>query len=53
LVPLVSIRGIGRVRARKLYGSGIKTVLQVKRAPLQELIGILGKKVAEKVKAEL
>ncbi len=53
LVPLVSVKGVGRVRARKLYGSGIKTVLQLKKTPKKELAKILGPKVAENVKREL
>ena len=53
LVPLVSVRGIGRVRARKLYSAGVKTVLQLKKTPVEKLGGIIGKKVAEKVKAEI
>jgi len=53
LVPLVSIKGIGRVRARKLYQNNIKTVLQVKHAPLEELTRLIGKKTAEKIKSEV
>jgi helicase len=53
LVPLVSVRGIGRVRARKLYNAGIKTVLQLKKTPKEELAGIIGLKTAEKVKKGL
>ncbi|MFH1055664.1 MAG: DEAD/DEAH box helicase [Candidatus Altiarchaeota archaeon] len=53
LVPLVSIKGIGRVRARRLYNAGIKTVLQVKRAKEEELGILIGQKTAQKVKEGL
>jgi helicase len=53
LVPLVSVRGIGRVRARRLYAQGIKTVLQLKATPLDALSKLVGKKTAEKIKAGL
>jgi helicase len=53
LVPLVSIKGIGRVRARKLYHSGIKTILQLKSVRKEELETLIGKKVAEKILKEL
>jgi len=50
LLPLVSVRGIGRVRARKLYSADIKTVLQLKSTPTGELAKLLGTKIAENVK---
>jgi helicase len=53
LVALVSVKGIGRVRARKLYTAGVKTVLQLKKTPVEELGKIIGKKVAENVKKDL
>lgn len=53
LVALVSVRGIGRVRARKLYAAGIRTVLQLKATPRHELATLIGEKTAEKVKREL
>ena len=53
LAALVSVKGIGRVRARKLYSAGVKTVLQLKKTPVEELGGIIGRKVAENVKKEL
>ncbi|MBU0762610.1 MAG: restriction endonuclease subunit R, partial [Candidatus Altiarchaeota archaeon] len=53
LLPLVSVKGIGRVRARKIFNTGIKTVPQLKNAPLEILTPILGKKTAEKIKREV
>jgi helicase len=53
LVPLVSIRHVGRARARKLYESGFKTVLQVKKSGLNELSSVVGEKTAMKIKEQL
>ena len=49
LVPLVSIPDIGRVRARKLYSAGIKTIAETKVASIDSLSRLLGRKIAEKV----
>ena len=53
LLPLVELKGIGRVRARKLYAAGIKSVGDVKRAPVEKLARILGGKLAAKIKRAL
>ena len=53
LLSLVELRGIGRMRARRLYRAGIRTVTDVKKADLRDLERILGKKIAEKIKAQL
>lgn len=50
LVALVELKGIGRVRARKLYNAGLKTVSSVKNADLRDLEIILGSAVAGKLK---
>lgn len=50
LIPLIRIEGIGKVRARKLYQHGIRTVEQLRRIPLATLSIILGPKIAENVK---
>ncbi|MEM7818325.1 MAG: DEAD/DEAH box helicase [Candidatus Aenigmatarchaeota archaeon] len=50
LIPLIRIEGIGKVRARKLYKHGIKTVEQLRKIPLATLSLILGPKIAERVK---
>ncbi|MEM5820285.1 MAG: DEAD/DEAH box helicase [Candidatus Aenigmatarchaeota archaeon] len=50
LIPLIRIEGIGKVRARKLYNYGIKTIEQLRKIPLATLSLILGPKIAEKVK---
>ena len=53
LIPLVKLRGIGRVRARRLYGAGFKNVLKLRTAKLDELSRILGKATAKKVKEQI
>lgn len=53
VLPLVKIRNIGRVRARKLFDAGYKTVRDVKRASLSELTEILGEGIAKSVKKEV
>ncbi len=53
LIPLVKLRGIGRVRARRLYSAGLKNVLKLRAAKLDELSRILGKATAEKVKEQV
>jgi len=48
LIPLVDFKGIGRIRARKLFNAGIRTkkdIMENRRA----LPNILGKKIAEKL----
>ncbi|PSO06502.1 hypothetical protein B9Q04_15730, partial [Candidatus Marsarchaeota G2 archaeon BE_D] len=42
LLPLVGLRGIGRVRARQLYNSGIKTLKDVAEAPVEKLTQLRG-----------
>lgn len=53
LLSLVKIRNIGRVRARKLYDAGYKSVKDVERASLSELSNILGEGIAKSVKKVL
>lgn len=53
LLPLIRLRGIGRVRARKLYSSGFKTISALKKVPVKRLESIIGEKTAKKVKAQL
>ncbi len=55
LVELVQIKGIGRVRARRLYERGIKTIDDLKRIPTDRLAEIdkIGPTVADNVKSQL
>jgi helicase len=53
LIPLVSIHGIGRVRARKLVAAGYRKPSELRNAPKEKLASVLGEKTADKVLAEL
>jgi helicase len=55
LLPLVRLEGIGRVRARILHNSGLKTIKDIKRAPLEKLtkLPLIGPKVAKKIKEQV
>jgi helicase len=53
LLPLVKLRGIGRVRARSLYSNGYRTLEGLRAAPLTSLANILGPNVAKDVQRQL
>jgi len=55
LLPLVRIKGIGRVRARILYDAGFRGVEDLRRAPLERLMEVpnIGSKLAMKIKEEV
>jgi len=54
-LPLVRLEGIGRVRARVLHNSGLKTLTDLKRAPLEKLtsLPLIGPKLAKKIKEQV
>jgi helicase len=49
LLDLIQIRGIGRVRARKLYNAGFRDMEALRAADQKEIAKIIGTKVATKV----
>ncbi len=54
LLPLLQLRGIGRVRARKLFSNRIKNLADVKTADVSSLTQILGSgKIAIDIKQQL
>jgi helicase len=55
LLPLVRLRGIGRVRARLLYNSGFQSVATLKRAPVGRLVEIplIGARLAKVIKEQV
>lgn len=55
LLPLVKLRGIGRVRARMLYNAGFRTIESLKRAPIGSLAGVplIGGKLARLIKEQV
>ncbi len=53
LLSLLKLRGIGRIRARRLYSQGIKDLGDIKKADLTSLSQLLGNKIAEDVKKQV
>ena len=55
LIDLVSVRGIGRVRARALYGSGVRDRAALSAMPVEKLAAVdkIGRAVAKSIKAQL
>jgi len=53
LLALLNLKGIGRVRARKLYLSGITSIERLLVADQIEVARLLGPKIAEKVISQL
>jgi helicase len=53
LLPLVVLEGIGRIRARRLYNAGFKSLEELRKAPLESIARIVGEKIAIKIKNQL
>jgi helicase len=53
LLPLLKLKGIGRVRARKLIVNNLKDLKELKKIDLTSLSQVLGNAIAEKVKKQL
>jgi helicase len=55
LLQLVSLKGIGRVRARNLYNSGFKTLKDIKMTSIEELekVPTIGKGIALDIKRQV
>lgn len=54
LIPLVKLKGIGRVRARVLFDAGFKTFSKLKNAQLEEIAKVLKSKfLAKKIKEQI
>jgi len=53
LLSLVSVRNVGRVRARRLFSFGIKNLEQLREADSALLSRILGEKIAASIMEEL
>jgi helicase len=55
LASLVQIRGIGRIRARKLFDHGIKNIEDLRKIPLDKLAEIdkIGPTLADNIKSQL
>jgi len=55
LLNLVSLKGIGRVRARALYHEGFKTVNDLRNVPVERIAKIktIGKAIAINIKQQI
>ena len=53
LLRLVKLEGIGRVRARKLFNSGIKSISDLRKTPLKTLEKLIGPRIARKIKEQV
>ena len=53
LLPLLRLKGIGRVRARKLFNNKIRSIEDVKKADLPLLTQLIGKQVALSIKKQV
>ncbi|HML03929.1 MAG TPA: DEAD/DEAH box helicase [Candidatus Bathyarchaeia archaeon] len=55
LLPLVKLEGVGRVRARIMYNSGLKTIEDLRHSPVEELtkLPLIGPKLAKKIKEQV
>ncbi len=49
LLPLVRLRGIGRVRARRLFNNGISSPEAVRAAGIETVTRIIGRGIAEQI----
>jgi helicase len=53
LLALLDLKGVGRVRARKLYLAGYTSLEKLRAASAEEIARLIGPKIAEKVAAQL
>jgi len=55
LLPLVGLKGIGRVRAQVLYSSGYTTLARLRKADLQQLtaLPLIGPRIAMSIKEQV
>lgn len=53
ILPLLRLKGIGRVRARKLFHNNIRSIDAVKQAELSTLKALIGEAVAMSIKEQL
>ena len=53
LLPLIRLRGIGRVRARRLFNHGMTTPDEIKKHTPEEITRILGQGISERIFAQI
>ena len=53
LLPLVKLRGIGRVRARRLFNNGITSPEAIRDHGIEQITKILGSGITEQIFSQL
>ncbi len=53
LLPLIKLRGVGRVRSRMLFDRGLKSLHTLRKAPVTSIAQIVGPNVAKDIKRQL
>ena len=53
LLPLLKLKGIGRVRARKMYNNKIRDIAEVKAADISGLAMLIGRAIAIDIKKQV
>jgi helicase len=53
LLPLIRLKGIGRVRARMLYNANIRSLEDLRKVPLEALSRVTGPNIAKDIKEQL
>ena len=53
LIPLVRLKGLGRIRARNLFKNNIKDIGDLKKTDITKLTQIIGPKTAKSLKKQL
>ena len=53
LLPLVRLKGIGRIRARILFNFGITSLDALRKSPQERLAKLVGAKIAQSIKEQL
>ena len=53
LIPLIKLKGVGRIRARKLYSHNLRSLEDLRKIPLEVLQRIVGSNIAKSIKEQL
>jgi helicase len=53
LIPMLKLKGIGRVRARKMFNAGIRDIGDVKKADITTITQLIGKGIALDIKKQV
>ena len=53
LMPFVKLKNIGRVKARKMFSAGIKTMAELRKVSPENLGKVVGPQTAKSIKVQL